>query len=131
MRSLSVALAELPVGQQLLEAGVLGYLYDVEIDGERIRAKADATLMKKLRNDDRFLEGILHGLHPDVGPSRRDFRSVRGSLGAGSLQIVYDPTTTHFYADVDHASPYDDVVGFVWHAGEVIGGWWRKLRNGR
>lgn len=125
------ALESTTVGQQLMLAGVLGYLYDVELDGERIRAKADATIVKRLRNDARFLSGHLHGLHADVGPDRMDFRSIRGRFGKGSLQIVYDPTTTNFYADVDRASPYDDVVGFVWHAGEVLGGWWQRFRNGR
>lgn len=123
------ALESTTVGRQLLLAGVLGYLYDVEVDGERIRAKADATIVKRLRNDTRFLSGPLHGLHADVGPDRMDFRSIRGSLGKGSLQIVYDPVTTMFYADCDAASPYDDVVGFVWHAGEVIGHWFKRFKG--
>lgn len=120
-------LSETEVGRQLLLAGAAPYLARIEFQGETVRAIAVPGLVAVLRANDRFIEGLLHGLHGDVGPNRTDFRSIRGSFGKGSLQIVLDPLTGVFYADVDRFSPYDDVVGFVGHAGEVIRGWWRRL----
>jgi hypothetical protein len=89
---------------------------------------------ERLANDKRFVSGLFYGLHRDVGPHLKDYRSHTGSFGRGSLQITFSETTGQAYADVDRWSPYSDVVGFVGHAGEVIGGsgWFKKVfRRGK
>lgn len=84
-------------------------------------------LIAKLRRDWRFKEGVLHGLHAELGGCRVDFRSHTGELGWGSMQICLSEETGMGMADVDHSGPYTDVVGFVGHAGEVIRGWWKRV----
>jgi hypothetical protein len=87
-------------------------------------------MVVSLRRDRRFNEGMLHRLHADVGNNLTDFRSTRGAFGQGSLQIVVDLTTGTFYADVDLFNPYQDVVNWVGHAGEVVAGWFRRTPHG-
>lgn len=110
---------------QLMQAGLLGHLWDVSCEDGCVRAVADQDVLALLRADDRFKEGIFHGLHQDVGQHRTDFRGHRKAFGRGSLQIVIDQRTGSFYADIDNHSPYEDVVGFVGHSVEVIRNWWR------
>jgi hypothetical protein len=75
-----------------------------------------------------FRRGVLHGRHKDVGPKRLDFRSDRGSLGAGSLEVVFSRLTGVVFIDVDQFNPYEDVASFFGHAGEVC---LNRLRAGR
>jgi hypothetical protein len=85
------------------------------------------SAIRALRADGRFAEGMLYGLHTDVGEDLTDFRSYRGTFGRGSLQIVIDKRTGAFYADIDQWNPYADVVNWVGHAfGEVVPHWFRK-----
>ena len=85
-------------------------------------------VLSHLRADDRFKEGLFYGLHRDVGHALTDFRSFRGALGEGSLQIVIDKETGRFYADVDKWNPYADVVNFIGHTCEVIAGCYSRWR---
>ena len=114
--------------QQLTAAGLLDCCSRLVTSPQHARFTLSPIGMDRLRNDDRFARGILHGLHADVGEHREDFRSHTGAFGKGSLQIVFDRVTGQAYADVDRWSPYADLVGFVGHAGEVIGGWFRRKR---
>lgn len=67
-----------------------------------------------------FRWGRLHGRHKDIGPDRVDYRSNRGSLGAGSLQVVISKRTGMALIDMDRFSPYEDVVSHIGHLMEVI-----------
>lgn len=122
-----------PIVRQLAKAGVLPGLTPVEVSRRVVRATAPAEvllgLIVRLKRDERFASGLLHQLHKDIGPNRVEFRSHLGSFGKRSMQIVLDPTTGRFYADLDRFNPYSSVAGWVGHAGEVIGGWWRRLRS--
>lgn len=122
-----------PVVRQLSACGALPGLIPVEVTQSVVRATATCAaltaLASRLKLDHRFAHGVLHGLHADIGPNRQDFRSYRGSLGKGSLQIVLDCSTGKFYADVDRFSPYEDLVGWFGHSGEVLRGWWRRLKE--
>lgn len=84
----------------------------------------------RARKED-FAEGVLFGLHLDVGDELTDFRSFRGKFGKGSMQIVLDKRTGRFYADVDLWNPYADLVNFVGHTGEVLANWFRRGKGER
>jgi hypothetical protein len=116
--------------RQLREAGIFEMIKEpiVDADGNKVTGIVDMRVVAKLRADpERFAEGILHGLHVDVGPNRYDFRAFNGLLGKGSLQIVISGVTGRFYADIDLFNPYQDLVHFVGHSGEVIRHWWDKV----
>ncbi len=115
--------------KQLEQAGCLPFLRDVLVSQYTVAAIAQLALVAKLRADVRFMSGIFFGLHRDVGDDLMDFRSFRGVLGAGSLQIVLDKKTGRLYADVDRFSPYTDLVGFIGHTGEVVGHFFRKVKR--
>lgn len=112
---------------QLEAAGVLAHVQMIEqVDGG-VRGIVGLLAVVWLREDARFSEGILFGYHRDVGDNLTDFRSDRGACGRGSLQLVIDLTTGHFWADVDVFNPYQDLVNWIGHAfGEVIPGWFRR-----
>lgn len=113
--------------KQLTQCGALAYCTNVRILGPVVYADVDLEIIAWLKEDVFFLEGVGHLLHADVGGDRCDFRSIKGSFGSGSLQIVISRQTWKLYADVDGFSPYDDVVGLVGHFfGEVIPGWFKK-----
>jgi hypothetical protein len=80
-----------------------------------------AFLQSRLRigTEGIFRRGFLHSRHKDIGPKRLDFRSDRGSLGAGSLQVVFSRLTGVVFMDVDEYNPYEDIASFFGHAGEV------------
>lgn len=67
-----------------------------------------------------FRRGLLHGEHKDIGPKRLDFRSDRGSLGPGSMQVVFSRLTGVVFLDVDLYNPYEDIFSFIGHASEVL-----------
>ena len=84
----------------------------------------------RLRTDARFASGIFHGLHPNVGEPRTDFRSHRHAIDGlkGSLQIVVNTDTGRFEADVDAHPAYSDVAGMLAHNfGEVIPNWFKRV----
>jgi hypothetical protein len=66
-----------------------------------------------------FRKGRLHNGHKDVGPARIDYRSFRGALGSGSMQIVVSTTTGAVFIDMDQFNPYEDIASFIGHAWEV------------
>ena len=66
-----------------------------------------------------FRRGILHRRHKDIGPKRLDYRSNRGTLGAGSMQVVFSTLSSVVFIDMDDFNPYEDVVSFLGHAREV------------
>jgi hypothetical protein len=109
--------------QQLDVAGYLGHVSsDMETHGSTgLRFSVDLAVLPLLEQDERFGQGFLHGLHKDIGKDLTDFRSFNGKLGRGSLQIVVDRKTGNAYMDIDHHNPYNDLVRFVGHSGEVAG----------
>jgi hypothetical protein len=123
--------------QQLDVAGYLGHVSsDMETHGSTgLRFSVDLAVLPLLEQDERFGQGFLHGLHKDIGKDLTDFRSFNGKLGRGSLQIVVDRKTGNAYMDIDHHNPYNDLVRFVGHSGEVAGHFlgrlWRRVRRKR
>jgi len=117
--------------EQLDAAGVLSQSLSLEEREASVVGRLPLMVIGQLRADERFAEGPLYKLHADVGEDLTEFRSYRGTLGRGSLQIVIDKETGRFYADVDAFNPYADLVNFVGHSSEVVAGVWRKLRRRR
>ena len=114
---------------QLEQAGLLPFVRTFDgSDGQSISGTISLFAIRKLEADPRFISGPLHLLHGEVGAHRIEFRSHRGELGSGSLQIVIDKQTGHFHADLDEFSPYDDAVGFAGHGLlEVVPYFFKKL----
>lgn len=116
---------------QLERAGLLSYVISQSPseDGTSISGYMRTDVIAALVKDDaRFVSGPLYQLHRDVGGDLAEYRSFRGNLGSGSLQIVIDQKTGHFHCDVDTFNPYQDVVNFFGHAfGEVLPYGLRKL----
>lgn len=113
--------------ERLQAAGLTLYLRKTQLEDYAVRGQLSLRAVIQLRNDMRWHEGDLYQLHRDVGEHLTEFRSYRGEVGSGSVQIVIDLTTGAFYADCDRFSPYNDVVNFVGHAfGEVIPSWFRR-----
>ena len=115
------------VRRQLEAAGLLSCCISCELESKSVRGVAHLTIFDALRAHASIQEGWFHGLHPDVGEHRTDFRGHRNAFGHGSLQIVIDRVTGKYYADVDAFSPYEDVVNFVGHSSEVVGHFFGKL----
>lgn len=113
--------------EQIRTAGYLDYLTEIQLGDVSVAARTNLAIVDRLRKDPRFAKGGLHKLHPEVGKRRIDFRAHTGVLGKGSLQIVVGKDTGRVHCDVDRFSPYSDVAGFVGHAGEVIGHWWKRI----
>jgi len=119
---------------QLIKAGYSKHAKSIFVEGKTVTGTFDLEIIPLLEADERFANGPLHGLHADVGEDRTDFRSYRGTLGEGSLQLVIDRKTGRFYADIDEWNPYADVVNWVGHAfGEVVphffAKFWRKKKK--
>lgn len=112
---------------RLAEAGYTKHMESWSVDGHALIGRATPAFLLKLRNDKRFASGIFYGLHRDVGDCLEDFRSYHGALGPGSVQVVIDKKTYAVYCDIDRNNPYQDVVRFVGHSGDVIGHFFRKL----
>jgi len=67
-----------------------------------------------------FGQGLFSLTHLDVGGSRKDFRQ-RDPYGVGSLQVVINPDSGFFYADIDRFNAFDFPGGTIAHiAAEVI-----------
>lgn len=117
------------IREQLERAGYLSYVASYTPEGRGWRGRIDLEVISLLDRDDRFAKGLLYGLHLDVGDGRNlvDYRSYTGALGRGSLQIVIDRDTGDCWIDVDRHCPYEDVVRFIGHAGEVIAGFFAWL----
>ena len=96
--------------------------------GPKVTGQLAPSALVALRADPRFVEGPLHLLH-DVGAPKTEFRSERGAFGRGSLQVVVNTVNGRCVLDVDRFSPYDDVVGFLGHTGEVVVSGWRRVRR--
>ena len=71
---LTTTLATSAVGEQLIAAGVAPYLLTVHLSETSVRGWSAIGLLAHLRAHPEFQEGCLHGLHPDVGEDRTDFR---------------------------------------------------------
>jgi hypothetical protein len=110
-----------PVLYQLTQSGYLPDFYEYQQNGQTLLGTVDLSIVERLLCDTRFANGVFYGLHRDVGHDLIDFRSYRGTLGKGSLQLVIDQVTGLCYADIDIWNPYADLVGVVGHLfGEVI-----------
>lgn len=112
---------------QLQDAGYAQLLTAWSLNGDTLVGTATPAFLARLRADDRFANGVFYGLHRDVGTDLADFRSYNGVLGPGSVQIVIDTNTLAVYADCDRFNPYEDVVRFLGHTGEVLGDGIRRL----
>ncbi len=121
--------AEFEAQWQLSNSGLLDYASDWTWNGHGYEGDFPIWVYDWLMSDsDEFANGILYGFHTDVGRDLRDFRSYTGTFGNGSLQIVMDRYTGHFYADVDHFNPYQDVINAVGHLfGEVLPHLFRRI----
>lgn len=95
------------------ERGFYGQVKDVK--------EFAAYLQSRLHigNEGIFRRGPLHSSHKDIGGKRLDFRSDRGSLGPGSMQVVFSRLTGVVFIDMDEFNPYEDVASFLGHAREV------------
>jgi hypothetical protein len=108
-----------------------GYLPDhCDVLGSGVVGVLTTPTITRLIADSRFANGVLYGLHRDVGAHLQDFRSFSGTFGRGSLQIVVDHQTGRFYSDIDVFNPYEDLIGFFGHAfAEVVPhglkAWWK------
>lgn len=132
-------------GQEVLarihQAGYGKYLTNVDVQTKAVYADialvALSAMLTQLREDKRFKQGNLHAvspnkrrkLHKDVGKNLTEFRSHTNEIGKGSMQYVIDVQTGRFYADIDKASPYTDVWSQIVHTGEVIEGFWGKVKR--
>jgi hypothetical protein len=119
--------------RQFYEAGLGEYLEGgiAALDGNCLTGRVKLEVIDKLRADERFLSGILHGAHKEVGKDRVEFRSIHGTLGERSLQVVISKETTNFYADLDKHNPYNDAYRFLAHAfAQVIPNWFKKVFKG-
>lgn len=94
--------------------------YTLSADGTTLVGNVQVALVDLLKLDTHFAHGNFYGLHRDVGAALIDFRSYNGALGKGSLQLVISRATGDCYADVDDHNPYQDVVRFVGHTGELV-----------
>lgn len=99
---------------QLAAAGLEEFIRDVRCEGHTVHGVIGMRAVVQLRNDPRFAEGGAHHLHPNVGRPRTEFRSNRGALGRGSLQIVVNLVTGVFEADVDRFN-MQDLVNVIGH----------------
>lgn len=115
-----------PTGQQVFDAldaaRCWPFIKDYVIGPVSVSGHCELRMVAHvLRRDPRFHEGSLHYLHVDVGTRRTDFRSYKGMVCRGSLQVVVDLATGRFYADIDGWNPYQDLVNWFGHAvGEVL-----------
>ena len=101
---------------------------DLVVNAHDLRFTLSPEGRERLIQDERFLQGPWHLLHADVGPNRRDFRSINGVFGRGSLQIVVSEPSGRAYADVDRHNTQDlvNIVGHVF--GAVIPGWFKRKK---
>ncbi len=101
----------------------MAYVTDLEPCGDEcgVTGHIREDVLPLLTADVRFATGDLYQLHRDVGDHLTEFRSYRGALGSGSLQMVIDTRTGRFYADIDRFNPYADLVNILGHTfGEVL-----------
>lgn len=121
--------AEFEAQWQLSDSGLLSYATNWVWNGHGYEGNFEPWVYDWLMSDtDDFAHGILYGFHTDVGRNLTDFRSYTGTFGPGSLQIVMDRNTGHFYADVDRFNPYQDVINAFGHLfGEVLPHLFRRI----
>ena len=114
--------------RQVMAAGLHPCCSDLKVGDRHLRFVLNEAGRAQLAQDARFLADPWNFLHLDVGPNLRGFRSINGSLGKGSLQIVVSEPSGAAYADVD-AYNTQDVVNIVAHLfGGVIPGWFKRRR---
>jgi len=110
----------------LTAAGLMQYIVagTMRDRGTGLTFRFDKQFQKEifaiLNNTAIFLSGVFGWLHKkDVGATRLrdilDYRSITGTLGERSLQVVVHRTTLRGYADTDRFNPYQDVRGFLGH----------------
>ena len=95
------------------ERGFYGQVKDVKAFAAYLQSRLH------IGNEGIFRRGPFHSRHKDVGPKRLDYRSDRGSLGPGSMEIVFSRLTGIVFIDMDDFNPYEDVASFLGHAREV------------
>ena len=95
------------------ERGFYGQVKDVKAFAAYLESRLH------IGNEGIFRRGPLHNRHKDIGPKRLDYRSDRGSLGPGSMQVVFSRLTGIVFIDMDDFNPYEDLASFFGHAGEV------------
>jgi hypothetical protein len=95
------------------ERGFYGEVKDIKAFAAYLQSRLH------IGNEGIFRRGPLHSRHKDIGGKRLDFRSDRGSLGPGSMQVVFSRLTGVVFIDMDEFNPYEDVASFLGHAREV------------
>jgi hypothetical protein len=114
---------------QLDKAGVLEHCKTVVPGEAKVTGRVSLLALNHLRKHPQFsppVPAILHGA--DVGSPRIEFRSYRGAFEDDtSLQVVINPKTGAFYADLDRFNPTQDVHGFLAH--NILEVWGPKLKR--
>ena len=119
------------VDWQIWNSGYEDYILSMTWTGKGYEGRMSPGVFDWLKDDPNFANGVLYGMHRDVGDNLRDFRSYSGTFGDGSLQIVMDQHSGRFWIDVDRFNPYQDVVNFFGHAFvEVLPNWFKKVFGG-
>lgn len=104
------------------ERGFYGQVKDVNAFAAYLQSRLH------IGNEGIFRRGPFHSRHKDIGSKRLDYRSDRGSLGPGSMQVVFSRLTGIVFIDMDEFNPYEDVASFFGHAREVC---LNRMRAGR
>lgn len=116
--------------RQLTKSGYFPHVfnrYTVSEDGATLVGNVQVGLVDLLKLDAKFANGNFYGLHRDVGGALIDFRSYNGAFGKGSMQLVISQATGDCYADIDDHNPYQDLVRFVGHTGELVSHAFKRL----
>ena len=110
---------------KMARAGLLPFVrevskYSQEDGAPCLRGLMNPAVIARLEHDPRFAPDPWPTLHGDVGDDPVSFRSYTNKKDAiddtgGSLQLVVDRQTGHFYADVDATNPVQDIVGTFGH----------------
>jgi hypothetical protein len=110
------------VAAMLAALGLDADFADLDAPGPmQLHGVVKPELVARLRQDARFQAGLFVPYHGEIGVPRIEFRSHRGVLPKGSLQICINPETGRCYVDIDKHPATSDVVGFLGHFfGEVL-----------
>lgn len=116
------------VADALDRLGLSDQFSDLEDDDPRtLYGYVDQELVSRLKADHRFQYLIFVPYHKEIGVPRVEFRSHRGVLEKGSLQICINPDTDRCCIDIDRYPATSDVAGLIGHFfGEVVPGWFRR-----
>ena len=143
MREIANGIARNQIREQLTAAGITANDVTLTNDGKGFTFDVRSTQGAEKINDflkntsnfsssgSRFHFAFHYNQAECSNGGCRDYRSKRGVLKGGHLQVVYNPRAGRFgvgYIDVDLYAPHGSGIrGFVGHAFEVIGGFGSSL----